>query len=66
MRRLAVTLAFAVLSLGFAPAPFPKADRAAARERLRRYDGIRLAVAWGLWLLPVDSIPLFAGVSAAA
>ena len=27
MRRLALTLAFAVLSLAFAPAPFPRAER---------------------------------------
>jgi hypothetical protein len=49
---LAVTLTLAVLSLGFAPAPFPKADRAAARggedrlmrAYLRRLD--ELGVEW--------------------
>src|SRR3954447_22373817 len=30
MRRIALPLALAVLSLGFAPAPFPKTDRHAA------------------------------------
>jgi hypothetical protein len=33
MRQIAVTLAFAVLSLGFAPAPFPKAERQAPQQR---------------------------------
>jgi hypothetical protein len=54
MRRIAVTLAFAVLSLGFAPAPFPKAERATQRKSeaalvrqcLRRLDelGVELHV----------------------
>jgi hypothetical protein len=34
MRFVAVTLAFALLSLGFAPAPFPKAERRAAAQTM--------------------------------
>jgi hypothetical protein len=32
MRPVAFPLAFALLSLGFAPAPFPKAERPSPRE----------------------------------
>jgi hypothetical protein len=32
MRRIVLTLLLALLSLGFAPAPFPKAERPPARE----------------------------------
>ena len=35
MRLLAVTLALALLSLGFAPAPFPKSERRPETERQR-------------------------------
>jgi hypothetical protein len=33
MRLVAVTLAFALLSLGFAPASFPKAERQTPQQR---------------------------------
>jgi hypothetical protein len=36
MRRLVVTFGLALLSLAFAPAPFPKADRQTPRQRERR------------------------------
>src|SRR4051794_9244042 len=38
MNRLAVTLAFALLSLAFAPAPFPKAERPACESEQTRRD----------------------------
>jgi hypothetical protein len=49
MRLVAVTLAFALLSLGFAPAPFPKAGRQTERARSLREDTellLGLGVAW--------------------
>jgi hypothetical protein len=38
MRRIALPLAFALLSLGFAPAPFPKAARPARESEQRKQD----------------------------
>jgi hypothetical protein len=38
MRLLAVTLALAVLSLAFAPAPFPKAERPARESEQRKQE----------------------------
>jgi hypothetical protein len=40
MRLVAVTLTFALLSLGFAPAPFPKAERPARESAQRMQERI--------------------------
>src|SRR5437870_4443064 len=53
MRRIALTLALAVLSLAFAPAPFPRAGRASrdAGERLMRECEARLRALGLSWRL---------------
>jgi hypothetical protein len=64
MTRIALTLAFAVLSLGFAPAPFPRAEwrpetgwQRATRECRGRLEA--LGVRWRLERLEGGSVLVF-------
>jgi hypothetical protein len=61
MRLVAMTLAFALLSLAFAPAPFPKAERQGEseqrkQERLLRECRRRLDELGVKWRLQGDSV----------
>ena len=62
MRQTAVTLLLAALSLGFAPAPFPKPDRQTPRQRATRecHDRLEaLGVMWRVELRDDDLLVFF-------